>query len=189
MKKVGLLGGTFDPPHNGHLLIAEEVRQALGLDEIWFIPSYEPPHKQQARTASKYRVEMVQAAVRDNEHFKVQLIEVNREGKSYSIDTVKQLVEEYPNVDFYFIIGADMVEYLPKWVQIDELFELIRFVGVKRKEYKLESNYPIIEVNIPEFAVSSSMIRQRLKNGLSVKYLVPNSVIECIKENRLYEEK
>ncbi|UFT97843.1 nicotinate-nucleotide adenylyltransferase [Radiobacillus kanasensis] len=187
MKKVGLLGGTFDPPHFGHLLIAEEVYQTLGLDEVWFIPSYEPPHKQKATTESKHRVDMVKTAIQDNDHFHVNLIEVNRTGKSYSIDTIKNLKEEHPNIDFYFIIGADMVEYLPKWVQIEELVKLIQFVGVKRKEYELETDYPIMEVNTPEFAVSSSMIRQRLQKGLSAKYLLPDPVIQWIKEYKLYE--
>ncbi|MFC4558882.1 nicotinate-nucleotide adenylyltransferase [Virgibacillus kekensis] len=187
MKQIGLLGGTFDPPHLGHLIIAEEVRANLGLDEIWFIPSQEPPHKQKATTDAVDRAEMVRYAISTNEYFKLNPIEIERPGKSFTIDTIRQLRDENPNTDFYFIIGADMVEYLPKWKDIEELTELVKFVGVERQGYKVKSEYPVIKVQIPTIEVSSTAIRERLQNGISVKYQVPEPVETYIKEKDLYE--
>lgn len=187
MKYVGILGGTFDPPHLGHLLIAEEVRMALKLDEVWFIPSQEPPHKQKALTSASHRVGMVERAIDTNPDFKVNTIEVNRLGKSFTFDTMKLLKKDNPNAMFYFIIGADMVEYLPKWNNIDELISMVTFAGVKREGYQLYSEYPIIKVDIPLIEISSTNIRERLTNNLSVKYMVPDSVETYIKENHLYE--
>ncbi|MRH43055.1 nicotinate-nucleotide adenylyltransferase [Aquibacillus halophilus] len=189
MKKVGLLGGTFDPPHYGHLMIAEEVFQALKLDEVWFIPSYEPPHKEKSNTSAEDRVSMLSEAIADNDHFFLNKIEVERLGKSYTVDTIKILQETSPDTIFYFIIGADMVEYLPNWYKINELIEIIQFVGVKRSNYKLNTSYPIIEVDIPEFEVSSTMIRNRLREGKSIRYLVPEQVYKVIRERHLYGSK
>ncbi|WP_371068717.1 nicotinate-nucleotide adenylyltransferase [Sediminibacillus sp. JSM 1682029] len=186
MKRIGLLGGTFDPPHLGHLLIAEEVYHALQLDEVWFIPSNLPPHKQHSGTNASVRLEMVESAIEDNPHFRVEPIELEREGKSYTIDTIRLLREREPDTDFYFIIGADMVEYLPKWHQIQELADMVHFVGVKRSDYRLDTVYPVMEVEIPGIDVSSTLIRDRTSSNHSVKYLVPDKVINKIKEHRLY---
>lgn len=186
MKRVGILGGTFDPPHIGHFMIADEVRAMLNLDEIWFIPNNEPPHKGKAWTDKLDRLNMLKLVVDDNEFFQVNTIELEREGKSYTIDTVNSLMALYPNIKFYFIIGADMVEYLPNWKQIDELIEKIEFVGVKRRHYELKSKYPVIEVQIPLIDISSSEIRQRIEMGLPFRYLVPKEVYTYIKEHRLY---
>lgn len=187
MKHIGILGGTFDPPHIGHLIIAQEVRLALKLDEIWFMPAHEPPHKQKAVIETADRVEMVEQALEGNLNFKINTIEINRLGKSYTFDTMKLLTKDNPDINFYFIIGADMVEYLPNWEYIDELMEMVTFVGVKRKDYHLESDYPITEVDIPVIEVSSTNIRKRLKNKIPVKYMVSESVENYIKEKRLYE--
>jgi nicotinate-nucleotide adenylyltransferase len=187
MKRVGILGGTFDPPHLGHLIIAEEVRQALKLDEVWFIPSYTPPHKDVAKASPDDREKMVELAAHSNSNFKVNTIELEREGNSYTFDTITSLKNNYPSVDFYFIIGADMVEYLPHWHKIDELIRLIHFVGVKRSGYELNSVYPITNVDIPIIEISSTLLRQRLKKRDSVAYLIPEKVYSYIKENRLYE--
>ncbi|WP_053219101.1 nicotinate-nucleotide adenylyltransferase [Virgibacillus senegalensis] len=186
MKKIGLLGGTFDPPHLGHLLIAEEVYQALQLDQVWFVPSNLPPHKQHSGTKAVDRLEMVEAAIEDNPHFRVEPIELEREGKSYTVDTVQLLQEREPDTFFYFIIGADMVEYLPKWHRIDELAQMVHFVGVKRTDYQLETPYPVEEVEIPGIDVSSTMIRERLAEKQPAKYLVPDKVMNKIKEHSLY---
>lgn len=187
MKRVGILGGTFDPPHLGHLIIAEEVYQNLNLDEIWFIPSNQPPHKANANADNQDRLEMVKAAVAGNDHFSINDIELRRNGKSYTHETISQLKQRHPDISFYFIIGGDMVEYLPKWHAIDKLVELVQFVGVKRSGYPLISPYPIKEVEIPVIEISSTMIRERLGQGQEIKYLAPDAVIEYIKEHRLYE--
>jgi nicotinate-nucleotide adenylyltransferase len=189
MKRIGILGGTFDPPHIGHLIIAQEVLDSLQLEEVWFIPTYEPPHKNKASVQVENRIEMLQHALTSNESFQLNTIEVNRAGKSYTYDTMIALREQYPGADFHFIIGADMVEYLPKWYKIDELINLVRFVGVKRSGYKLETNYPIIEVNIPLVDISSTLIRKRLQENKSIQYLVPESVHTYIKEHGFYAQK
>ncbi|WP_042146041.1 nicotinate-nucleotide adenylyltransferase [Paucisalibacillus sp. EB02] len=189
MKRIGILGGTFDPPHIGHLIIAQEVLDSLQLEEVWFIPTYEPPHKHEARLQVKNRIEMLQLALAGNGLFQLNTIEVKRAGKSYTYDTMITLKEQYPDSDFYFIIGADMVEYLPKWYKIDELINLVSFVGVKRTGYTLETMYPITEVNIPLVDISSTLIRKRLRENKSIQYLVPDSVHTYIKEHGFYVQK
>lgn len=186
-KRIGILGGTFNPPHLGHLFIAEEVRIALQLEEIWFIPTYTSPHKEAYNMDAYDRKNMVDIAIRDNEYFKLNTIELERKGKSYTIETVKLLKEYYKQYDFHFIIGADMVEYLPHWYKIDDLLELIPFVGVKRYGYQLETPYPILEVDIPMMDISSTEIRKRIENNLSVKYMIPQDVYRYIREKGLYE--
>ncbi|WP_249871034.1 nicotinate-nucleotide adenylyltransferase [Oceanobacillus saliphilus] len=187
MERIGILGGTFDPPHLGHLLIAEEVRLAMELNEVWFIPTYTPPHKDAAKTKAIDRIKMLQLATESNPFFKVNTIEIERSGKSYTLDTMKYLKKEFPKKDFYFIIGADMVEYLPHWHKVDELLSLVNFVGVKRSGYQVDTEYPVTEVDIPMIDISSSMLRNWLRSKRSVNYIVPDSVISYIEENRLYE--
>nr|WP_194949924.1 nicotinate-nucleotide adenylyltransferase [Anoxybacillus flavithermus] len=187
VKRVGILGGTFDPPHYGHLLIADDVRTELQLDEIWFMPNYIPPHKDKQVTDHVHRVHMLRAAIANQPHFRVETIELERKERSYTYDTIVLLKQRYPDTMFYFIIGGDMVEYLPNWYRIDELVQLVQFVGVKRPGYSLRTPYPIIEVDVPTFAVSSSLIRERIQSGKSVTYLLPEAVQLYIKENRLYE--
>jgi nicotinate-nucleotide adenylyltransferase len=187
MKKIGILGGTFDPPHQGHLLIANEVLSELSLDEIWFMPNQEPPHKKKSESVkNEERLHMLEMAIGGNPLFKIETIELERKGPSFTVDTIKILNHQYPNHHFFFIIGADMIEYLPKWHQIDELIKLVQFVGVERPKYSIKTDYPIIYVDVPAFDVSSSMIRERIKHGKTVRYLLPDSVIEYIGEKQLY---
>ncbi|SHF67331.1 nicotinate-nucleotide adenylyltransferase [Ornithinibacillus halophilus] len=186
MKRIGILGGTFDPPHIGHLIIAEEVRQQLQLEEVWFIPTYEPPHKKEASIGADHRIHMINNAIKGNAAFRLNTIEIERHGKSYTIDTIKALQQSHKDTEFFFIIGADMVEYLANWSKIDELVEMITFVGVKRPGYQLKTTYPIIEVEVPFIEVSSTTIRKRFANKQSVKYLIPESVYMYIKEYQLY---
>lgn len=187
MRHIGILGGTFDPPHIGHLMIAEEVRESIPLDEVWFMPSHEPPHKQKAIASTSERVEMVKIAIADNPYFRVETIEVNRLGKSYTFDTMELLNNEHPDTVFYFIIGADMVEYLPYWHHIDELMELMTFVGVKREGFDLNGNFRIMEVDVPLIEMSSTEIKKRVSHNRSIKYMVPESVETYMKEKLLYE--
>ncbi|HLS61491.1 MAG TPA: nicotinate-nucleotide adenylyltransferase [Virgibacillus sp.] len=189
MKRVGILGGTFDPPHLGHLIIAEEVKLALDLDEVWFIPTNEPPHKKKANTHVHERINMLEIATQSNSAFHINAMETERLGKSYTFDTMNMLTDKHPTTSFYFIIGGDMVEYLPKWHRIEELTELVTFVGVARTGYSLASSYPITRVEVPLIDISSTMIRQRLENHKTVHYLIPSEVYTHIKERRLYEDK
>jgi nicotinate-nucleotide adenylyltransferase len=183
------LGGTFNPPHLGHLIIADEVRTELELDEVWFMPNQEPPHKEiPNEITSRHRLEMVHRAVKEHPHFRVQSIELERPGRSYTYDTMRLLMKKYDH-EFYFIIGADMIEYLPKWYKIEELLKTINFVGVNRPDYNQEPPYPILTVSIPNLEVSSLMIRNRLKERRNIRYFVPDSVREYIEENGLYESR
>lgn len=188
MKRVGILGGTFDPPHIGHLIIANEVLDALNLDEIRFMPNHVPPHKQKTQQVSNLdRLSMLENAISGHPSFFVEDIEIEREGTSFTLDTVKLLKNREPEVEFYFIIGADMIAYLPNWHGVDELMTLISFIGVKRPGYEESTRYPITMVEMPELHLSSSMIRKRIKAGQTIKYLLPDNVREYIKENGLYE--
>ncbi|MBL6008108.1 MULTISPECIES: nicotinate-nucleotide adenylyltransferase [Bacillus] len=188
MKKIGIFGGTFDPPHNGHLLMANEVLYQAELDEIWFMPNQIPPHKQdEDYTDSTHRVEMLKLAIQSNPSFKLQLAEMEREGPSYTFDTVSLLKQRYPNDQLFFIIGADMIEYLPKWYKLDELLNLIQFIGVKRPGFLVETPYPLLFADVPEFEVSSTMIRERFKSKKPTDYLIPDKVKKYVEENGLYE--
>jgi nicotinate-nucleotide adenylyltransferase len=187
MNKIGIIGGTFDPPHNGHLLIANEVYHALQLDEVWFMPNQIPPHKMGKDVASAHdRTEMLKLAIEKEPHFVLCLIELERQGPSYTYDTIVQLKKKHPDTEFYFIIGSDMVEYLPKWYNITKLLELITFVGVTRPGYTLSTPYDIVKLEIPEFAVSSSLIRDRFKSRKTTHYLLPEKVQDYIERNGLY---
>lgn len=187
MKSVGILGGTFDPPHIGHFMIADEVKHALQLDEIWFIPTNKPPHKQEAISSNQHRIAMLEKGISNTSYFKLNQIEMERTGKSYTIDTIKLLKSRHPDTSFYFIIGADMVEYLPNWHKINELLDLVEFVGVKRPNYCLQTNYLIKEVEVLAMDISSTNIKARIKNHQPFKYFVPEKVYKYVKENQLYE--
>ncbi|MGD6841259.1 nicotinate-nucleotide adenylyltransferase [Bacillus infantis] len=187
MKRIGILGGTFNPPHHGHLLIANEVLHSLSLDKVWFMPNQDPPHKKKSSAASdRARVEMLELAIEGHPRFEIQKIEMERGGPSYTYDTMKLLKEQNEDTEFYFIIGADMIEYLPKWYKINELLELAVFAGVGRPSYNSRTDYPVVPVDVPQMDVSSSMIRARLSQGETVRYLIPESVRKYIEENRLY---
>nr|WP_209122963.1 nicotinate-nucleotide adenylyltransferase [Alkalihalobacillus sp. BA299] len=189
MRKIGILGGTFDPPHIGHLLIAQEVLEQCKLDEIWFMPANIPPHKKTDDVSSvNDRIKMVTKAIEGAERFVVSTVELERKGPSYTVDTLKDLKIKLPDVDFYFIIGADMIEQLHTWERIDELFEYVTFVGLQRPGYSQLSRYEgkMKLLTIPQVDISSSCIRERLKEGRSIRYLVPEAVRLFIEERELY---
>ncbi|MFD2637506.1 nicotinate-nucleotide adenylyltransferase [Piscibacillus salipiscarius] len=187
MKKVGLFGGTFDPPHKGHLKLSQTVLNTLNLDEIWFIPTFNPPHKKGAVATPEQRLTMLNKLLEDDQRLKVSTIEYELKGKSYTYETVKRLCKEYPNTMFYFIIGGDMVEYLPKWYKIEELKRLIQFVGVNRKGHHAVNQRGVLMVNMDEVPVSSSEIRKDIKEGRLPQGLT-ESVLHYIRENELYED-
>lgn len=189
-EKIGIIGGTFNPPHLGHLIVADQVKDQLGLDRILFMPTAEPPHSSSAKKTipTKWRVEMLDLAILDHTDFALELYEVEKGGKNYTYDTMKALIELYPGVEFYFIIGGDMIADLPTWYRIDELVELVQFVGVERPGYEYSTNYPIIMVDVPSIAISSSLIRKKVQQGCSIKYLVPHTVEKYIELEGLYKD-
>jgi nicotinate-nucleotide adenylyltransferase len=193
--KVGIMGGTFDPIHIGHLLAAEHAAEQAKLDEVWFIPSYQPPHKSAApRATDQDRWNMVNLAISGHPKFRAVDWEIRKGGVSYSLETAKMLVAAYPEHEFYWLIGADMVQYLPHWHRIEELCSLVSFIGFARPGTRIDLGAlePVIRnrvrlVDIPQFDISSTYIRERLRGGRSVRYLVPDSVLSYIEERRLYE--
>lgn len=132
------------------------------------------------------RLAMLTLALQTNEQFKVNSIELNRSGPSYTIDTISRLQAKYPDAIFYFIIGGDMVESLPSWKKIDELIKRVQFVGVTRAHYSLQSVYNIIRIDIPSIDISSSYIRESIQHERSFRYLLPSDVYHYIKEHKLY---
>lgn len=186
-KQVGILGGNFNPVHIAHLMMAEQVYQQLGLDKVYLMPSYLPPHADEKKTInSSHRLAMLELAVEGNSHLAVEPIEIIRKGKSYTYDTMKALIQNNPDTDYYFIVGGDMVNYLPTWYKIDELILMTNFVGTRRPNYGMETPYPIIWVDTPQMDVSSSMIREKITQGCTVRYLLPDNVINYIYEKGLY---
>lgn len=191
--QIGILGGTFDPIHFGHLIAAEHVRDQLELHQVWFLPAFVPPHKH-GKTVSRatHRLNMVERAVANHPQFRVSKVEFEREGNSYTVDTMTILRERFPQHEFFFIIGADMVQDLPRWHRIDQLINMVQFVGLDRPGYErpeLANNIArrVRFVTMPLVDITSTNIRKRRASGRSVRYLVPDSVREYMEEHRLYE--
>ncbi|SFS87074.1 nicotinate-nucleotide adenylyltransferase [Paenibacillus sp. BC26] len=195
MIKVGFMGGTFDPIHYGHLLAAESAREACGLDEVWFIPAGHPPLKENGPLADgQTRLEMVYRAIDFQPHFRGMDVELEREGTSYTIDTVKSLMELYPDREFSIIIGSDRVNDLPQWHQINVLAALVRFIGVRRagEVLKVDALPAFLQerlsiIEMPQIGISSTDIRNRRAQGRSIRFLVPEKVYSFIRRNELYE--
>lgn len=191
--KVGIMGGTFDPLHIGHMMAAEAARETYDLQEIWFMPSHIPPHKQKAGVSGADRLAMVQEAVKSHDAFRTLDWEIVRGGISYTYETIRGLQEEYPHVDLYFIIGADMVQYLPKWQKIDELVQRLTFIGVGRPGTPLDidalPNFiaeKVLLADMPLVDISSTMLRERLAAGKSIRYMVPEAVFDYVQRSGLY---
>ena len=169
--------------------MADQAGKNLGLDEVYLMPSYQPPHVDEKKTIdASHRLKMLELAIADNPFLKIETIELTRKGKSYTYDTMKALTQNNPETDYYFIIGGDMVEYLPKWYKIDELVTMVNFVGIQRTGYTTETPYPVIWVDVPEIDISSTKIRQKIQQGCSVRYLVPDKVIDYIQKEGLYQD-
>lgn len=187
-KQVGILGGNFNPVHNAHLLVADQVRQQLSLDQVLLMPEFLPPHKDKKETIDQHhRLMMLELALNGKEGLGIERLELDRKGISYTYDSMKILTEANPDTDYYFIIGADMVEYLPKWHRIDELLELVQFVGVQRPKYKAGTSYPVIWVDVPLMDISSSMVRDCIATGREPNFLLPEMVWQYIKREGLYK--
>jgi nicotinate-nucleotide adenylyltransferase len=198
MIKTGIMGGTFNPIHMGHLIAAEEVCCKLKLDRIVFIPTGNPPHKSKSEViSSRQRYEMTVLAAANNEKFIVSDIETNRKGLCYSYDTLSKLNNLYPDNEFYFIIGFDTLKELDTWKKINEVFIMCRFVVVNRDNNEFEMNEEIKAkkahygadidiVRIPSIDISSTDIRKRINNGQNIRYMVPDEVYKYIIQNGLY---
>ena len=217
VQKLGILGGTFNPVHYGHLAAAEEIRDRLKLDRVLFIPSFIPPHKHEEDVPpAVHRMEMVRLAVANNPAFEASDIEIRRGGRSYTVDTIESLQNVYPDAELYFITGLDSFLEIQTWHNWERLLSECRFVVLSRPGYGFSSlgrldfmkcareDFPgfdrgvltqsvvrsgsfIIYIEmIPTFDISSTDIRMRMKEGRSIKYLLPEAVETYIIKNKLY---
>lgn len=199
-RKIGILGGTFDPIHNGHLLLGQGAMEEMVLDKILFIPSGHPPHKDNgAISTPEHRCRMIEKAIGSNASFHISTVEVERMGYTYTVDTLTQLKEEYgKEVTFYFIVGADVIPDLLTWKDYGRVFKMCEFVAVLRpgtdktilineiSRLRSEDAAVIHTVDLPLIEISSRDIRRRVAEGKSIRYLVPDAVEAYIKENSLY---
>ncbi len=192
---VGIMGGTFDPIHNGHMIGAEAARESMKLHEVWFLPANVPPHKDNALGATaQQRLEMVKLAIAGHPDFRADDLELRKGGTSYTIETAQILLKQYPQHQFYWIIGADMIQYLPQWYQINQLVQLISFIGLSRPGYSSDPHNlagpvkdKITMVSMPQMDISASGIRERCRLHKSVRYLISEQVRHYIEEHHLYE--
>lgn len=188
MKRIGILGGTFNPIHIGHLMIAQRVLEKLGLDKVIFVPSCLPPHKSGRNLIdARHRLRMTRLAVRGNRHFEVSSFEVIKGGKSYSVDTVRYFRRRYPEVKLFFIIGSDHIARLHTWKNIQEVARIVSFIAVYRPGFKtIRSQTGVKSMIIPGVHTSSSDIRRRLVADKTVKHLIPENVLRYIRKHKLY---
>lgn len=185
--KVGLYGGTFDPIHHGHLILAREALETLGLDRIVFIPNTISPHKTDYVAApAEQRHAMVAAAIAGEPGFAVDDHEIRRDGISYTIDTLLHFKERWPDAEFFYLIGKDNLRELHTWRRIDEITLLAQLVVLSRSEPDAVHPYLTLSRRVD---VSATEIRARVANGKSIRYLVPESVRTIIEQNQLYREK
>ena len=187
--KIGILGGTFNPVHIGHLILAEEVREKLKLDKIIFIPTALPPHKDNLNIASATdRLEMLKLATKSNKFFAVSDIEIKRQGRSYTIDTLRELKAKYPHDELYFIIGSDLLKYLNEWKDLSEIIRMVNFVVATRPGYPLDQIPHYIQtLAIRAVDVSGFEVRTCIQENKSFGYLVPDRVFDYIKKRKLYK--
>jgi len=199
VKNIGLMGGTFDPIHMGHLVTAEEARQQFALDRVVFVPAGYPPHKEKgAVTDPEHRYLMTTLAVMSNPFFTVSRVEIERKEASYTINTVRYFAERLPGRRLFFITGADAILEILTWKDYRELLELCTFIAVTRPGYPLDQVCDTVApkipgllekvhfLEIPALAISSTYIRERVSRGLTIKYLTPEPVEQYIHKHGLY---
>ncbi|MFH0839352.1 MAG: nicotinate-nucleotide adenylyltransferase [Candidatus Omnitrophota bacterium] len=187
--RIGILGGTFNPIHAGHLILAEEALGKLCLDKVIFVPTFIPPHKSDEDLVDpNHRYRLIELAIKDNPNFEISDIELKRRGKSYSIDTLRQFKKRFGKfTKLFFITGSDSLGELFSWKDINDIFKLSQFVVANRPGYPVKGLPKEAElVLITPIEISSSQIRKRIKEGLSIRYLVPDSIWHYIIKKRLY---
>lgn len=201
--KIGIMGGTFDPIHIGHLLLGEFAYENFHLDEIWFLPNGNPPHKttDESGVSLDDRIEMVKLATDDVPYFRLNLYEASSKKHSYTYSTMRALREMYPEHEFFFILGADSLFSIEQWKNFREIFPSCTILAAMRDDKDTESMQAQIRylngkygadirlLQAPLVEISSTTIRRRAENGLSIRYMVPDVVSEYIQSNALYKIK
>ncbi|HEY5556511.1 nicotinate-nucleotide adenylyltransferase [Acetobacterium sp.] len=198
-EKIGLFGGSFNPIHTGHLLLAESARDQYELDRVLFIPTGNNPFKISLDDISReHRLNMVELAIKNNPYFEVMTHEIDQTGITYTIDTIEEIKKSFPNSDFYFITGADLMFEITLWKGAPELLKSVKFITTFRPGYshekldtRIEELQEIYDASIyklytSEMDITSSEIRSRVKNGYSIRYLLPKAVEEYIYKEKLY---
>ena len=200
-KKIGLMGGTFNPLHTGHLLLAERAYEQFKLDKVVFMPAKRPYHKTINHMVSdEERIKMITLAIQDNPHFDISLLEFQREGNTYTVDTLRELNQKYPKTQFYFIMGADSLYQFTQWKEPKEILERAIIVTATRDELSstllnsqidyLINKFGVGDIrllNSPNMEISSHEIRNRILKKESIRYLLPDVVREYIEANQLYQ--
>jgi nicotinate-nucleotide adenylyltransferase len=190
-RRIGIMGGTFDPVHHGHLVAASEVQARFDLDEVIFVPTGQPwqkAHRKVSEAEDRYLMTVIATA--SNPRFSVSRVDIERGGVTYTIDTLRDLRTAHPDAELFFITGADALEQIVSWRQAEELFSLAHFVGVTRPGYRLDDahlpNGSVSLIDVPAMAISSTACRERVASGLPVWYLVPDGVVQYISKRDLY---
>ena len=199
-KKIGIMGGTFDPIHVGHLILGEKAYEQLGLDKVWFMPTAILPSKKnrQGQASNDERVSMVQKAISDNPHFELSLIEMNEDGYTYTYRTLETLKKQNPDTDYYFIIGADSLYDFATWKKPSRICQACTIVVAARNHIPansldqemtyLSQQYKgcFIRLDTLNIDISSRLIRQWIQEGKSIRYYVPDSVVSYIRDHNIY---
>jgi nicotinate-nucleotide adenylyltransferase len=192
-RRIGVMGGTFDPVHHGHLVAASEVASRFALDEVVFVPTGEPWQKTEREVSpAEDRYLMTVIATASNPRFTVSRVDIDRKGPTYTIDTLTEMQDTYPDAHLFFITGADALEQILSWHQAAELFEYAHFIGVTRPGYRLDGEHlprgSVTLVEVPAMAISSTDCRARVAAGEPVWYLVPDGVVQYISKSGLYRD-
>nr|WP_272928712.1 nicotinate-nucleotide adenylyltransferase [Leucobacter luti] len=190
-RRIGVMGGTFDPIHHGHLVAASEVARSFDLDEVVFVPTGRPWQKSQV-SPSEHRYLMTVIATASNPRFTVSRVDVDRSGMTYTVDTLRDLRKQFPEAELFFISGADAVEQILSWKDVNKLWDLAHFIAVSRPGHELSlsglSSEHVSLLEVPALAISSTDCRARVARGYPVWYLVPDGVVQYIAKHELYTE-
>jgi nicotinate-nucleotide adenylyltransferase len=197
VRRLGILGGTFDPPHTGHLILAEYAYDALDLEQVLFVPAADPPHKQQEdKQPVKHRLVMLELALTENDHFAISRVDVDRPGPHYSVDMLQIVQAQYPDHELYFVMGSDSLRNLVHWYRPDEFIQRCHLAVMRRPGDYIQLNMHdaalpglserVVMVEAPLIGIASSQIVERIQHGRSIRYLLPQSVVDYIDEHRLY---
>ncbi|MDP9292695.1 MAG: nicotinate-nucleotide adenylyltransferase [Verrucomicrobiota bacterium] len=182
-KKIGIYGGTFDPIHHAHLILARDAREMLGLEKLIFVPAATSPHKDSPAASAEVRLSMLRAAIKGDTGFAVDDCELRRAPPSYTIDTVEEIQQREVDSEIFYLVGEDNVPALASWHRFSDLQKLVRFVILDRAGSQTKHPYEVVH---REIDISATDIRKRIASGRSIRYLVPPAVEEIIRQNNLY---
>lgn len=199
MRRIGILGGTFDPPHIGHLVLAEAARESLNAEKILFVPAGDPPHKQgDTRLALEHRLAMLERALGDDPAFVISRVDIDRPGPHYTVDTVRIIQEQNPDAELFFIMGGDSLRDLPKWRDPEGLIRVCKLAVMSRTDTAADPHMHddvlpglserVVMIDAPLIGISSTEIADHIRKGKSARYMVPMPVLDYILSHRLYQD-